>query len=288
MYGAIIGDVVGSIYEVLEVKELKNKRTRSYDERIKIMDLNTNLFTNLSSTTDDSILTCAIADAILNNVSYEEKLREYGLREIELGKDIYNRSRFGKGFVNWLENKKEGNSFGNGCAMRISPVGYLFDDIETIKKESMLATIPSHNHIDSIKCSEAVATSIYLLRNGYTKEELKKYIENNYFKLDYNLEDLRHNYKFTSKAIDSVPEAIYCFLESNDFLDAIRKAISIGGDSDTIACITGSLAESYYGIPEYLIEEVKPYLRDYMYPIIDKFYKKINGKSKKIRSNYEN
>ena len=255
---------------------------------MKIMDDNIPLFTSFSSVTDDSILTCAIADAILNNVTYEDKLKEYGLREMDLGLDLYGRSRFGKGFVNWLNKKSDGVSFGNGCAMRISPIGYLFDDLETIKKESMLATIPSHNHIDSIKCSEAVAVSIYLLRNGCTKEKLKEYIENKYFKLDYNLEDLRHNYKFTSKSIDSVPEAIYCFLESNDFLDAIRKSISIGGDSDTIACITGSLAESYYGVPDYLKEEIKPYLRDYMYPILDKFYKKINGKSKKIRSNYEN
>ena len=272
MYGTIIGDVVGSYYEVLEVNDLKNRKVRFYDERIKIMDKNTPLFTSKKSITDDSILTCAIADAILNKKNYEEKLREYGLREISFGNDMYNRGRFGKGFINWLNNDSKCDSFGNGCAMRISSVGYLFDDVDTIKKESKLATITSHNHPDSIKCSEAVAVSIYLLRNGISKDELKKYIEDNYFKLDYDLEELRHNYKFTSKAIDSVPQSIFCFLESTDFENAIRTAISIGGDSDTIACITGSLAESFYGVPNELIKEVKPYIKDYMKPIINKFY----------------
>ena len=276
MYGAIIGDTAGSYYEVLEVRDIKNKRVRSYDERIKIMDKNTPLFTNNSSVTDDSILTCAISDAILNKKSYEEKLREYGLREIEFGNDVYNRGRFGKGFVSWLNNDSKCDSYGNGCAMRISSIGYLFNDLETVKKESRLATIPSHNHPDSIKCAEVVAISIFLLRNGITKDDLKKYIERNYFKLNYDLEELRHNYKFTSKAIDSVPQAIYCFLESNDFENAIRTAISIGGDADTIACITGALAESFYGVPEKLIDEVKPYIKDYMIPIINKFYTKYN------------
>lgn len=143
MYGAIIGDIVGSYYEVLEIKN----KNRSYEDRMKIMDRNVPLFNENCSCTDDSILTTAIADAILNGESYEKKLREYGLREINLGKDIYGRSRFGKGFVEWLKNDYMGESFGNGSAMRISPVGYLFNSINEIKIESLNATIPSHNHI---------------------------------------------------------------------------------------------------------------------------------------------
>lgn len=274
MYGAIIGDVVGSYYEVLEINAEKRKTIRSYMERVIIMDRLVPLFTKYSSCTDDSILTCAIADAILSNSSYENKLKEYGLREINLGLDIYGRSRFGKGFVEWLKSYYQGKSYGNGCAMRISPIGFLYNDINKIKEESYKATITSHNHIESIKCSEAVAVSIYLLRTGTTKEELKKIIENNYFSLNYDIDDLRMNYKFTSKAIDSVPQAIYCFLKSNDFEQAIRLALSIGGDSDTIATITGSLAEAYYGVPTELIEKVKPYIKDYMFPVIEKFYDK--------------
>ena len=275
MYGAIIGDIVGSYYEVLEIKN----KNRSYEDRMKIMDRNVPLFYENCSCTDDSILTTAIADAILNGESYEKKLREYGLREINLGKDIYGRSRFGKGFVEWLKNDYMGESFGNGSAMRISPVGYLFNSINEIKIESLNATIPSHNHIESIKSSEAVAVSIYLLRKGMDKDSLKEYIEKHYFSLEYDLDDLRKNYKFTSRTIDSVPQAIFCFLNSNDFEDAIRLSISIGGDSDTIACITGALAESYYGIDEEIIECAKPYIKDYMKDVIDKFYSTINNKN---------
>ena len=269
MLGAIIGDVVGSYYEVLEVKEIKNGH-RSYEERIKILDQNTPLFTENSSVTDDSILTFAIYKAIKENKPYEEMLKHYAKQEIDLGKDMYGRSRFGKGFVEWVNGNTEGTSYGNGASMRISPVGYLFDTLEEVKQESYEATIPSHNHEESILCAEAVSTSIFLLRNGISKEELKEYIEKNYFKLDYDLEDLRRNYKFSSKSINSVPQAIFTFLESNSFEETIRNAISIGGDTDTIACIAGSLAESYYGIPQELLEQVKPYLKDYMIELLDK------------------
>lgn len=269
MLGAIIGDVVGSYYEVLEVKEIKNGH-RSYEERIKILDKNTPLFTENSSVTDDSILTFAIYKAIKENKPYEEMLKYYAKKEIDLGKDMYGRSRFGKGFVEWVNGNTMGTSYGNGASMRISPVGYLFDTLDEVKQESYKATIPSHNHEESILCAEAVSTSIFLLRNGITKEELKEYIEKNYFKLNYDLEDLRRNYKFSSKSINSVPQAIYVFLKSNTFEETIRNAISIGGDTDTIACIAGSLAESYFGIPEELLEQVKPYLKDYMLELIDK------------------
>ena len=269
MLGAIIGDVVGSYYEVLEVKEIKNGH-RSYEERIKILDQNTPLFTENSSVTDDSILTFAIYKAIKENKPYEEMLKYYAKKEIDLGKDMYGRSRFGKGFVEWVNGNTQGTSYGNGASMRISPVGYLFDTLEEVKQETYKATIPSHNHEESILCAEAVSTSIFLLRNGISKEELKEYIEKNYFKLDYDLEDLRRNYKFSSKSINSVPQAIFVFLESNSFEETIRNAISIGGDTDTIACIAGSLAESYYGIPQELLEQVKPYLKDYMKELLDK------------------
>ena len=290
MLGAIIGDIVGSTYEVKEVEALKNKQKVSYEERIKILDKNIPLFIDGSSVTDDSILTVAIADAILNNNDYNYYLNLYGNREVNLGNDEYGRSKFGNGFVNWLYDNSKNNSYGNGCAMRISPVGFYYEDINDVLEQTYLATIPSHNHEESIKSASAVTTAIYLAKNNYTKEEIKNYIENNYFKLDYNLEELQHNYTFTSRAINSVPQAIFCFLESNDFEDAIRKSISIGGDTDTIAAITGSISEAYYGIPEYLINESIPYLKDYMKEVVNKFYKKKNVKEKyygrKIKKNY--
>lgn len=278
MYGAIIGDVAGSYVEVLEMNAKKEGTIRSALERKLILDKSVPLFTENSSCTDDSVLTCAVADAILNNKDYGKTLKEYGLREIDMGKDLYGRSRFGKSFTEWLEKDEIGESYGNGSAMRIGPVGFLFDDLDKIKEESYKVTTTSHNHPDSIKAAEAVAVSIYMLNCKISKEELKKYIERHYFSLKYNMEELRENYQFTSRAINSVPQAIYCFLQSNDFEDAIRKVISIGGDTDTLACIVGALAESYYGVPEELIEKVKPYIKDYMFSVIDKFYKREKSK----------
>lgn len=270
MLGAIIGDIVGSYYEVLEITYQKEHSThRPYEERIKILDKNTPLFTNDSSYTDDTILTCAIYDAIKNgNKEYAKYLKEYGLREIDLGLDKYGRSRFGKGFVDWLKGNSEGCSYGNGAAMRISPVGYLFDSLEEIKEEAYNATIPSHNHIDAINGATSIAEAIYLLRIGYTKEKLENYIKENYYDLNYDLDDLQHNNKFSSKALVTVPQAIYMFLISESFEDCIRKSISIGGDTDTIACIAGSLAESYYGVPEDIKVRTKKYLSKDIYNLI--------------------
>ena len=170
--------------------------------------------------------------------NYESYLKGYGKREINLGVDRYGRSHFGKGFVDWVNGSYQGTSYGNGAAMRVSPIGYL-DDLDCVEAEAYLATIPSHNHEEAIQGAEAVAVSIYLLRNGFSKQKLKQYIEENYYPLNYDLETLRKEYTFSSKAIDSVPQALFVFLESNNFEDAIRKAISIGGDSDTIAAIVG-------------------------------------------------
>jgi type I restriction enzyme M protein len=230
MYGPIIGDVAGSGPEDLEIIAKISKRKRTATERKKILNRETPLFSKRSSCTDDSKQTAAIADAILSGKSYEETLREHGLREIELGADMYGRSRFSPTYISWLKDEIPGNSYGNACAMRISPVGFLFNSIEEVKMESYKATITSHNHPEAIKSAEAVAVSIFMLRTDFSKDEVKKYIEDNYFSLNYDLDNLSENYEFTSRAINSVPQAIFCFLQSNDFEDAIRKAISIGGD----------------------------------------------------------
>ena len=274
MLGAIIGDLAGSSYEVEEVSYFrKYHKPRPYDERIKIMDKTVPLFLDNSSFTDDTCWTCAIYDAIINgNFEYEKYLREYGMRELNKGQDIYGRSRIGKGSVVWLKGTYQGESYGNGAAMRISPIGFCFDSSSQIKEESYKATIPSHNNIEALKSAEAVAISIYLLRFGIERCELKDYIENNYYKLDFDLEELRHNYTFTSRSKDSVPQAFFIFFSSNDFEDAIRKAISIGGDTDTIASITGALAEAYYGVPLELKEKLATLLDEDTYNLLKKRY----------------
>lgn len=274
MLGTIIGDVIGSIYEVLEVEYLKKyHKNRPYEERIKILDKNTPLFTEESSYTDDTVLTCAILDAIKNNdFDYKKCLKEYGLKEINLGKDKYGRSRFGKGFIEWLNDEAPGLSYGNGAAMRVSPVGFLFNDYHAVMMESLKSTIPTHNNVEAITSSQVVALSIYLLKSGKSKDKVIEFIKENYYDLEFDLEDLQRNYKFSSRASESVPEALYVFSVSNSFEDAIRKAISIGGDSDTIAAIVGGLAEACYGIPEELKDGVKPYLNDDILKLLSSYY----------------
>ena len=275
MLGAIIGDIVGSVYEVEEVQAIKNNpdKKRNYEERVKILDRETPLFTTDSSYTDDTVLTIAISKALTDGIDFKEILREYGLKEIELGKDKYGRSRFGKGFISWLREENIGDSYGNGAAMRISPVGFYYDDLEYVLSTSKKATTPTHNNRDAISSAQAVSTAIYLARNNFSKEEIKDFLESRFgYFFNYSLEDLQKNYRFSSKAIDSVPQAIFCFLESNDFEDCLRKSISIGGDSDTIAAISCSIAESYYGIPGDLKIKALSYLpKEYQQQVID-FY----------------
>lgn len=278
MLGAIIGDVAGSTYEVEEIKSLKNKKI-NYFNRIKILDKEIPLFDEESSYTDDSVLTAAIASAVLTDSDYYKKLKEFGLREINLGLDKYGRNRFGKGFCEWLKGDYVGESYGNGCAMRISPIANYYDKFIDVVLETYSATKPSHNNNESYKYTNIVSFCIYLINQKKDKEFIKKFVQHNLgCDLNFNLEDLQKNYKFTSRVKDTVPQAIFCFLESNDFEDAIRKAISIGGDSDTIAAITGSLAEAYYGIDEKLIKEVEKYLPEYIINIVNDFYKAINKK----------
>lgn len=266
MIGSIIGDIIGSYYEVLEIKG------RNYEDRIKIFK-ETMLVSKNSSYTDDSVLTTAIMDSLLNDKDYNKYLRMYGNKELNLGIDKYGRSRFGKGFTSWLSKNEEGCSYGNGSAMRVAPIGFYFNNLEEVKKNAYLATIPSHNHIEAIKAAEAIAVIIFLIRQGYSKEDIKKHIEDNYYKLDYNLEELQKNYKFSSKCINSVPQAIYCFIVSDSFTDAMKKCISIGGDTDTICAIAGGMCEAYYGIDENLYQQVKPFIPNYIMEIINKFYK---------------
>ena len=277
MLGAIIGDIAGSTYEVEEVKSLKRKEI-DYERRIKILDKSVSLFNCESSYTDDTVLTAAIANALLTDKDYYKNLKEFGLREINLGLDKYGRSRFGKGFTEWLKGDYIGRSIGNGCAMRISPIANYFNSLDEVISETRKATFTSHRSSEAEEMAEIVSICIYLSKIKKNKDYIKKYFKCIYgYRFGYNLEDLQKNYVFTSEASNSIPQAIFCFLESNSFEDAIRKAISIGGDSDTIAAITGSIAEAYYGIDEELIKKVEKYLPEYIINIVNKFYMETKG-----------
>jgi ADP-ribosylglycohydrolase len=235
MLGAIAGDIIGSIYEVVPMKRKDFK-----------------LFPFGSHFSDDTVLTYAVAKSILTGTNYANNFKKCFWR--------YPLAGFGQRFTCWaMSNQKEGyNSWGNGAAMRVSPIAWAYNDLDTVLKEAERCTVTTHNHPEGIKGGQATAAAIFLARNGKTKAEIRDYIEQNFnYDLRRTLDEIRPNYKFEVSCQKSVPEAIIAFLESTDFEDAIRNAVSLGGDSDTIACITGSIAEAFYGgVPNAIAQPV--------------------------------
>jgi len=265
MLGAIIGDIVGSIYE------FDNYRNKNF-----------NFFNPKCFFTDDSVMTVAIFDALCKCKGNYEKLEEYAIKDMQKYGKKYPNMSYGGRFALWLKssNPYPYNSFGNGSAMRVSAVPYFANSIEEVKHLSKLVTIVSHNHEEGIKGAEATAVAIWLALNGKTKEEIKSHIEENYYSLNFDYEELRKNYQFNETCQQTVPQAIYCFLISDSFEDAIRTGISIGGDSDTLCAITGAIAEAYYGISAEFKEKALKYLDKHMLKRYNEFYKKFNEKLK--------
>ncbi|HOW09063.1 MAG TPA: ADP-ribosylglycohydrolase family protein [Bacteroidales bacterium] len=250
MLGAVIGDIIGSTYE------FRNTGNYEFDP-----------FPPKSFFTDDTVLTVAIADAIMNKTDYAAAIREYALN--------YPGRGYGGWFNQWihLDNPKPYNSFGNGSAMRVSPVGWAFDTLgETIREAEKSAAV-THNHREGKKGAKVVAAAIFLARTGHGKKEIKEFIEKSYsYNLSRTLADIKPFYSFNETCQKTVPEALICFLESVDFEDAIRKAIWLGGDSDTLACITGGIAEAFYrDIPSAWIENTYRILDEKLKHVIDTF-----------------
>ena len=275
MLGAIIGDLTGSLDEYQEFKD-SLKKTINLKRRLERLHKQ-ELIEEESFYSDDTILTIAILDAILNNESYESKLKEYGLKyKDEIPKNIdYFDYMFSPGFIKWCNSNEVGKSIGNGSAMRVSSVGYLFNDEETVLKEAEKATIPSHNTKEAVDAASAVALSIYLARKGLNRELIKEIISTKFnYKLDYDLEELRKVYLFDG-SYKVVPLCIYVALSSNSFEESIRKAVSIGGDTDTIACITGSISEALFGIPDKYIDKAYSKLPNEFVKLLKKGYERI-------------
>lgn len=225
MIGALVGDIVGSIYE------WDNIKTKDFP-----------LFTERCFFTDDSILTLALADTILTGTPYVENLKAFYR--------AYPDGGYGGSFTTWAESEHSEpyNSWGNGAAMRISPVGYAFDDLETVLAKAEEFTAVTHNHPEGIRGGQSVAAAIFLARSGKTKAEIRQFVETRFgYDLSRHVDEIRPTYKFTESSRETVPPAIRAFLDSTDFEDAIRTAISLGGDSDTLACITGGIAQAFYG-----------------------------------------
>lgn len=262
--GAIIGDIVGSRFEH---NNCKNKEF--------------SLFRNGCRVTDDSVMTLAIAKAITEANGIYDNLDKVAIANmVEVGRK-YQQCGFGKTFFDWIktDNHEPYNSYGNGAAMRVSAIGKVSQTEEEVKLLSKKVTEVSHNHPDGIKGAEAVAMMIFLIRKGFNKSQLKDRFEKEYYPLDFIMNDLQKNYKFKISCAETVPQAFVSFLESINFEDAIRNAISIGGDSDTIGAICGSMAAEYYGIPKSIMKESSKYLDDYLEDIFITFNKKYNNEN---------
>jgi len=257
MLGAIAGDIIGSAFE------WNNIKTTDFP-----------LFSDRSHFTDDTVMTVAVADCLMNKKDYFSTFKENGQKYPDAG--------YGDNFRQWLFSRQTepNNSYGNGSAMRVSPIGFFFDDLDLVLVEAAKCTNITHDHPEARKGAQAVAGAIFLALTGKTKREIKDYIEKNFgYNLNRRLDDIRPDYKFDDSCQGSVPEAIISFLESENFEDAIRKAVSLGGDSDTIACITGGIAEAFYeGVPSDIMEKTKILLPLEFTQVIDKFYDYINNK----------
>lgn len=275
IFGAVIGDIIGSTYEVIEANALMHGLKVPYGQRIKILNPNTPLFDKESQITDDTFLTCAIAKAILYGGDYEKYLKYFGKMEINKGLEKFGRSRFGSGFEKWCTGESDKPSFGNGCAMRVSPIGLAFDSLEKTLLEAEKSAKPTHNLEESIKLTRAVAGSIYLARTKATKAQIAKFIENEIgYPLKFDIKYLQRNYIFTSKAKNSIPQALYCFLVSKNFEHCARLSVSIGGDTDTIAAIACSVAGAYYGVPDEILTQAKKYISKEYLSILKEFNQK--------------
>jgi ADP-ribosylglycohydrolase len=255
MLGAIVGDIVGSIYE------FNNHRSKAFP-----------LFGGACDFTDDSVLTVAVADCLMNQGNYAEYIKNYARK--------YPNRGYGGRFAQWIrfESMEPYNSWGNGSAMRVSSIGFAFNTLPLVLAESKKSAEVTHNHSEGIKGAQATAVAIYMARKGQTKEQIKAAIAKSFgYDLDRTLDEIRPIYKFNESCQETVPEAIIAFLESTDFEDAIRNGISLGGDSDTLTCITGGIAEAFYGgVPQDIAEKALSYLPKEMREVVEEFRTRYN------------
>ena len=270
MYGAILGDIIGSPYE--------------FDQGNKTKDFP--LFTDLSMFTDDSIMTLAVAESLMESLEKGdnlEKTKKRLIRYMQFWGEKYPNAGYGAQFAWWLASgsAQPYNSYGNGSAMRVSSVGWLYDDLDTVLNMAKLSAEVTHNHPEGIKGAQATAAAIFLARKGYTKAEIKEYLEILFeYDLNRTCDEIRPTYYHKESCQETVPEAIIAFLESTDFEDAIRNAVSLGGDCDTLTCITGSVAEAFYGIPEELKRKCRIRLPDELEAILLRLEKFLIQKQK--------
>ena len=266
MYGAILGDIIGSPYEF----DMGNK-SKEFP-----------LFSRNSAFTDDTVMTVAVADAFLaaGADADTQALRKELIGKLQAYGTAYPDAGYGLMFSRWLEaaDPQPYGSFGNGSAMRVSSVAWLHGDLETVEAMAKLSAEVTHDHPEGIKGAQATAAAIFLARTGSTKEEIKRYIEKTYgYDLHRTCDEIRPAYFHVESCQETVPEAITAFLEGDSFEDVIRTAVSLGGDCDTLTCIAGSIAEGFYGVPEELKQQCRSRLPATMLKILECFENRIQA-----------
>jgi len=273
MIGAIAGDIIGSRWEMINYSA--NKSFENY--------LDFPLFTDQSKFTDDTVLSCAIAKVLMEN-NPEDKIQQRFAEELKLFGRKYPLAGYGSSFIQWLDapGLEPGDSWGNGAAMRVSSVGFACKDLDSVLRIAKLSAMPTHGHPEGIAGAQAIAAAIFMATEKWEKKDIKKQITRMFsYDLYKTLDEIRPTYEFSSYARNTVPQAIIAFLEGDDYESTIRKAISIGGDSDTIACMAGGIAQAYYGIeniPDTILESTMGILSansDDLAPIVSEFTQKL-------------
>ena len=264
MYGAILGDMIGAPYE--------------FDQGDKTKDFP--LFVQESQFTDDSVMSIAVAEALLNTMGQTDTdVKDALVQSMQTWGKKYPHAGYGGRFSGWLREKypEPYGSYGNGSAMRVSAAGWLYPTIEETLHAARLSAEVTHNHPEGIKGAEATASAIFLARNGASKDDIREYIVREFgYDLSRTCDEIRPTYHHVESCQQTVPEAITAFLEGADFEDVIRTAVSLGGDSDTLTCIAGSIAEAFYGIPEVMMDECRKRLPDDMLKVLDRFEQAVN------------
>ena len=250
MLGAIAGDIIGSVHEGLGTKSTEFE-----------------LFVPNTRFTDDTVLAVAVADCLLTGLGYVDAFHEYF--------SAYPSAGYGFRFYQWASarNREAYNSYGNGAAMRVPPVAYAFEVLDDVLAEAARSAEVTHNHPEGIKGAQATAAAVFMARHGATKTDVKDWVERRFgYNLSARLDDLRPTYQFEESCQGTVPAALIAFLESHDYEDAVRKAVSLGGDADTLACITGAVAEAHYGgVPPHIAAATLDKLDDRLRTVVLRF-----------------
>ncbi len=246
MLGAIVGDIIGSPYE------FESDKTKDFE-----------LFIPACRPTDDSVLTVAVGlTCVEAGNADEETFKSILIHYLKTNTCLFTDAGYGKRFYQWaiFDEDEPYGGYTNGSAMRVSPIAWAFDSLETVEEIAKWSAEVTHDHPEGIRGAQAVAAAIFLARTGADKEEIRSYIESKYYDLNFTVDEIRPGYFHDMTCEGSVPQAIVCFLDAEDYEDAVRNAVSLGGDGDTLACMAGAIAEAYYGVPDELVDRAFEYM----------------------------